>query len=102
MTPAALVRLAAWARLERTPTGFLFADADEAPKVQAIAWAQRDGHVNPDIPPADVHSMPIALAMTWSPGSLTYTATAGGRPPIMSAGQPALPPRVRSLTSAGC
>jgi hypothetical protein len=54
----------------------MFADADEVPKVQAIARVQQDGHVNPAIPPADVHSMVISLAMTWSPGSLTYTATA--------------------------
>jgi hypothetical protein len=71
-----LVRLAAWARLERTPAGHLFGEASEAPKIQAIAQAQRDGHIDPALPPADVHSMVISLAMTWSPGSLTYTATA--------------------------
>jgi AcrR family transcriptional regulator len=71
-----LVRLAAWARLERTPAGHLFAEASEAPKIAAIAQAQRDGHIDPTLPPADVHSMVISLAMTWSPGSLTYTATA--------------------------
>jgi AcrR family transcriptional regulator len=71
-----LVRLAAWARLERTPAGHLFAEASEAPKIAAIAQAQRDGHIDPALPPADVHSMVISLAMTWSPGSLTYTATA--------------------------
>jgi AcrR family transcriptional regulator len=70
-----LVRLATWARLERTPTGHLFAEADEAPKIQAIAKAQNAGHIDPSLPPADVHSMVISMAMTWSPGSLTYTAT---------------------------
>ena len=70
-----LVRLATWARLERTPAGHLFAEAGEAPKVQAIAEAQQAGLVHPDLPPADVHSLVISMAMTWSPGSLTYTAT---------------------------
>jgi hypothetical protein len=71
-----LVRLATWARLERTPAGRLFAEADDAPKIETIAQAQRDGHIDPALLPADVHSMVISLAMTWSPGSLTYTATA--------------------------
>jgi AcrR family transcriptional regulator len=71
-----LVRLANWARLERTPVGHLFTEADEAPKLQAIAEAQNAGHIDPALPPADVHSMVISMAMTWSPGSLTYTATA--------------------------
>jgi AcrR family transcriptional regulator len=71
-----LVRLASWARLERTPTGHLFTEADETPKIQAIAQAQDAGHIDPALPPADVHSMVISLAMTWSPSSLTYTAAA--------------------------
>jgi AcrR family transcriptional regulator len=70
-----LVRLATWARLERTPIGHLFSEADENPKTQAIARAQQAGRIDPDLPAADVHSMVISMAMTWSPGSLTYTAT---------------------------
>jgi AcrR family transcriptional regulator len=70
-----LVRLATWARLERTPEGHLFGDADEAPKIRAIAAAQRAGHIHAALDPADVHSMVISMAMTWSPASLTYTAT---------------------------
>jgi AcrR family transcriptional regulator len=70
-----LVRLATWARLERTPSGHLFSKADENPKTQAIARAQQAGRIDPDLPAADVHSMVISMAMTWSPGSLTYTAT---------------------------
>jgi AcrR family transcriptional regulator len=70
-----LVRLATWARLERTPGGHLFAEAEEHPKIQAVARAQSTGHIDPALPPADVHSMVISLAMTWSPNSLTYTAT---------------------------
>ncbi|MCT2588898.1 TetR/AcrR family transcriptional regulator [Streptomyces sp. N2-109] len=71
-----LVRLATWARLERKPTGHLFSEADESPKIQAVIRAQESGHIDAALPPADVHSMVISLAMTWSPGSLTYTATA--------------------------
>jgi AcrR family transcriptional regulator len=70
-----LVRLATWARLERTPAGHLFSAADEVPKVQAISRAQDLGHIDPTLNAADVHSMVISMAMTWSPGSLTYTAT---------------------------
>jgi AcrR family transcriptional regulator len=70
-----LVRLATWARLERTPAGHLFSEADESPKIQAITRAQHSGHIDPALPAADVHSMVISMAMTWSPGSLTYTAT---------------------------
>jgi AcrR family transcriptional regulator len=70
-----LVRLATWARLERTSGGHLFAAADDARKVEAIARAQQAGKIRTDMPAADVHAMAIALAMTWSPSSLTYTAT---------------------------
>lgn len=69
------MRLATWARLERTPTGHLFTEAEEGLKVQAIIRAQDCGHVDPALPAADVHAMVISMAMTWSPGSLTYTAT---------------------------
>ncbi|MDT0447224.1 MULTISPECIES: TetR family transcriptional regulator [unclassified Streptomyces] len=71
-----LVRLATWARLERTPAGHLFGEAGELPKIRAISEAQEAGHINPALSPADVHSMVIALAMTWSPASITCTATA--------------------------
>ncbi|WP_033346342.1 TetR family transcriptional regulator [Catenuloplanes japonicus] len=71
-----MVRLATWARLERTPVGHLFSAADEVPKAEAIAGAQRDGLVDDALPPADVHSMVVSLAMTWSPASITYAATA--------------------------
>ena len=70
-----LVRLAIWARLERNPTGPLFPSADESGKVEVIAEAQRAGRIRNDIPAADIHAMVIALATTWAPNSLTYTAT---------------------------
>lgn len=75
LTTPNLVRLATWTRLERTPTGYLFSEEAEAPKIQAIRQAQRSGHIDPALPPEDVHSMVVAMAMTWSPSSLTHTAT---------------------------
>lgn len=74
-----LVRLALWSRLEQTPSGHLFSAQDEEPKIRAIALGQEAGHVTPDLPPQDVHSMVISLAMTWSPASLTYTAAKDDR-----------------------
>lgn len=70
-----LVRLATWARLERTPAGPLFPRADETAKIEVIAEGQRTGRIRDDLPAADIHSMVIAMAMTWAPSSLTYTAT---------------------------
>jgi AcrR family transcriptional regulator len=70
-----LVRLATWARLERIPAGPLFPRADDTAKIEVIAAAQRAGRIRTDIPAADIHAMVIAMAMTWSPSSLTYTAT---------------------------
>lgn len=70
-----LVRLATWARLERTPAGPLFPQADESAKIEVIAAGQRAGQIRADIPAADIHSLVIAMAMTWSPSSLTHTAT---------------------------
>ena len=75
-----LVRLATWARLERTPAGPLFPQADETAKIEVIAAAQRAGRIRADIPAADIHAMVIAMAMTWSPSSLTYTATPADPP----------------------
>ncbi|MFI0350406.1 TetR family transcriptional regulator [Actinomadura sp. 9N407] len=70
-----LVRLATWARLERSSAGHLFTEADEIPKLEAIVRAQDEGHIDPALPPADVHSLVISMAMTWAPSSLTYAAT---------------------------
>jgi AcrR family transcriptional regulator len=70
-----LVRLAAWARLERVPAGPLFPQVDESDKLEVIAAAQRAGRIRADLPAADIHAMVIALAMTWSPSSLTFAAT---------------------------
>ncbi|GAA1968324.1 TetR family transcriptional regulator [Amycolatopsis minnesotensis] len=67
-----LVRLATWARLERTPAGPLVRDRAEqsTAKLEAVATAQRDGHIDPAFDPADVLAMVSTMALTWSPVSL--------------------------------
>ena len=74
-----LVRLAAWKRLERTPTGPLLAAHPQltADKFEAIARAQVDGHLSPGLRPDDVYALVIALAGAWSPASATVTASTG-------------------------
>lgn len=74
-----LVRLASWSRLERVPTGDLLSGHTQlvAPKYEAIARAQAEGRIVPDLRPDEVYALVIALAGTWSPISATYTAAAG-------------------------
>ncbi|MGC4941028.1 TetR family transcriptional regulator [Kribbella sp. DT2] len=69
-----LVRLATWARLERTPTGDLFAAwaGHDKGKLAAIEKSQREGHIVPDLAPLDVHSLLISLSHTWAAASLTH------------------------------
>ncbi|WP_250007866.1 TetR family transcriptional regulator [Actinoplanes sp. M2I2] len=72
-----LIRLAAWSRLERRPTGPLTAEppprAEE--KLGNIAAAQAAGHIDKDLDPFDVFVTVIALSMAWSPASTTFTAS---------------------------
>lgn len=72
-----LVRLATWARLERTPTGdlFHFMPGHDTEKLRSITDAQAAGVVDPAIPAAEVLAMVTAMSMTWSPASVTYTAS---------------------------
>ncbi|WP_435607441.1 TetR family transcriptional regulator [Streptomyces ardesiacus] len=69
-----MVRLATWARLERAPTGRLFREIDE-PKIQVLARAQHDGLMSSTVPAEDLYDMLLALALTWSSGSLTFTSS---------------------------
>ncbi|MFJ4828688.1 TetR family transcriptional regulator [Streptomyces sp. NPDC088747] len=71
-----LVRLATWARLERTPTGDLyhFMPGHDAEKLRSITDAQAKGIVDPGIAPGEVLALVTAMSMTWSPASPMYTA----------------------------
>ncbi|MFB2584038.1 TetR/AcrR family transcriptional regulator [Herbiconiux liukaitaii] len=71
-----LVRLATWSRLERRPTGHLTPDADrlDAAKLADIESAQRAGLVDGWFTPFEVLTTVIAISMTWSPASTTFTA----------------------------
>ncbi|MEW2068083.1 TetR family transcriptional regulator [Streptomyces sp. NPDC007346] len=72
-----LVRLATWARLERTPTGdlFHFMPGHDETKLRSIADAQAKGLVDPELPAAEVLSLVTAMSMTWSPASALYAAS---------------------------
>nr|GID89628.1 hypothetical protein Ade03nite_85520 [Actinoplanes derwentensis] len=72
-----LIRLAAWCRLERRPAGPLTAGPPprEQEKLDNIAAAQASGHIDDSFEPFDVFVTVIALSMTWSPVSTTFTAT---------------------------
>jgi AcrR family transcriptional regulator len=62
-----VVKLAVWTRLERMPHGSLGPEIGtlDGPKFQAIEAAQAAGLVDPDLPPAHLFSLVIALSMTW-------------------------------------
>jgi len=73
-----LVRLATWARLERTPTGDLYIRAGGIdPEVLGrVAAAQASGVLVDTMSAADLFSLTIAMASAWAQSSLTVTATA--------------------------
>lgn len=77
LTSPGLVRLASWNRLELVPAGDLLSDypALTDPKFDAIARAQSEGKILGGIEPAEVYSLVIAMAGTWSPISATFTAS---------------------------
>ncbi|GAA4930358.1 TetR family transcriptional regulator [Actinomycetospora succinea] len=71
-----VILLAAWARLERVPTGDLLTTAakDVAAKLDAVRTAQAEGLIDPELDPRDVYSMVIALSMSWSPAATVIAA----------------------------
>jgi hypothetical protein len=94
-----IVRLSTWARLERTPSGHLFDEAAEAGKLAAIATAQRDGYLRPDLEPVDIHSLVISMSMTWSPASTLIAADKAESPASHARRKQAL---ATSVASAFC
>jgi AcrR family transcriptional regulator len=69
-----LVRLMAWARLERRPAGFVL-DFDLEPKRAAVARAQAARRVRAG-DPFDLVTLVAAMAYAWSPASGVYAAAA--------------------------
>jgi AcrR family transcriptional regulator len=72
-----LIRLATWARLERTPTGDLLSQfvGHDTSKLESIAAAQASGHIDPALDPRDVYALVTAVSMTWSPASVLVAAS---------------------------
>lgn len=77
-----LVRLATWARLERRPAGHLTANAEQLDesKLANIESAQRAGLVDDSFTPFEVLTTVIAISMTWSPASATFSAAKSDEP----------------------
>lgn len=74
-----LVRLVVWARLERTPTGDLFARTGgiDASVLARVAEAQREGILLDSMRPIDIFALTVAMAGTWAQASITIAATPG-------------------------
>lgn len=68
-----LIRLMAWLRLERRPTGGL-SGSDHGPKLEAIARAQAAGRIRAG-DPSDLMTLVIEMALAWSATSALYAAT---------------------------
>lgn len=77
-----LVRLATWARLERTPTGDLFArwGGIDPTVLDRIADAQAAGVLVDSIAPLEVFCLTIAMSGTWAQAAITIAATAEDPP----------------------
>ena len=73
-----LVRLATWARLERTPAGDLFVRAGGIdPQVVArVEMAQAEGILVDTVDALDLFSLTVGMASAWAQSSLTITAAA--------------------------
>jgi len=71
-----LVRLLTWARLERTPTGALFAHVPDhdVDVLRQLAAAQTAGVLVDDIPTPDLWAMLISLAGTWAQAAIVHAA----------------------------
>lgn len=72
------VRIATWARLERTPSGHLVdaAQREVAYAEDAIRRAQASGHLRADLPPVDLQALVVAMSLSWAPASLVRVVEA--------------------------
>ncbi|MFJ5225449.1 TetR family transcriptional regulator [Streptomyces sp. NPDC088400] len=71
-----LIRLTAWARLEGVKPTETSTRAKEA-KLQAIAQAQRDGHVRASLDPEDILVLLISMALAWTEPALSEVTVPG-------------------------
>jgi len=69
-----LVRLLAWARLERRPAGFILSNFDPQPKIAALARVQAAGRLRPG-DPLSLLTLVVGMASAWSPATGVYVAT---------------------------
>jgi len=70
-----LVRLLAWARLERRPAGFILTGFNPEQKIAAVARAQAAGRLRPG-DPVELLTLVVGMASAWSPATGIYVATA--------------------------
>lgn len=78
-----LMRLVTWARLERSPSGDLFTDADhDVSKLDAIRAAQAAGVLDTGYDPVDLWALLVSMAATWAQGAVMTTATSEEPAPV--------------------
>ncbi len=72
----ALLRLVAWKRLERVPSGYLYSglEQNDVAHRREIAEQQRLGGIRSDLEPTEIWSLLIAMASTWAQVSITEVA----------------------------
>ena len=93
-----LVRLATWARLERTPTGDLFAPTSgiDVQVVARIEKAQAEGILVDHVAPLEIFCLVIGMASAWAQSSLTITASVEEPEAVHAARREALAGAVRA------
>ncbi|MFB9315651.1 TetR family transcriptional regulator [Nocardioides plantarum] len=91
------VRIATWARLERTPTGHLLDEPQRAVAYgeDAIRRAQDAGDLPDDLAPLDLQALVVSMSLAWAPASLIYVA--GADDPHRDARREALRDAVRRM-----
>lgn len=71
-----LIRLIAWIRLERRPTGPWFDAVQHEHKLVAVTEAQKAGRLRSGSP-FELLTLIVSMASAWSPASGVYTASPG-------------------------
>ncbi|MEU9196578.1 TetR family transcriptional regulator [Streptomyces hundungensis] len=81
-----LVRLLTWKQLERPGEVHPDTAASWQGKLEALSAAQRNGHVDPALDPADILNLTLALAQAWftAAGDMAHLSPAPGAAPSES------------------